>query len=96
MDVDVKIYISNFKKFFNENPNELTNLIGKADPDEFFDEIEKTVFQNHKNGEEIELTKKQIISVVINLNNITPKPKEEIKSIIEPYFETSYGKIFLN
>jgi hypothetical protein len=88
MDVDVKIYISNFKKFFNENPNELSNLIGKADPDEFFDEIE--------NGEEIELTKKQIISVVINLNNITPKPKEEIKSIIEPYFETSYGKIFLN
>ena len=36
MSVDVEIYISQFKTFFQENPDDVANLIGKADPDQFF------------------------------------------------------------
>lgn len=94
MDVDVQIYVSNFKRFFLENPTELAGLIGQANQDDFFNEVERVAFKNYEKGEDVELTQKQIIGIVLKLNHM--QPKEEIQSIIEPFFETSYGKIFLN
>jgi hypothetical protein len=40
MNIDVQIYISQIKTFFNENPNELINLIGNVESEKFFDEME--------------------------------------------------------
>jgi len=61
MNVDVQIYLSNFKSFFNNNPNDLINLIGDGDKDMFFELVEGTVIENYDKGEDLELTKKQLI-----------------------------------
>lgn len=94
MNVDVQIYVSNFVKFFTNNPNELKNLIGVAEPESFFTKVEEVANKNFDNGEDVELTQKQMIGVILELNQM--QPKEEVESLVEPYFETSYGKIFLN
>ena len=94
MNVDVQIYVSNFVKFFNENPTELQKLIGEAIPEDFFDEVEKAANENFEKGEDIELTQKQMIDIILKLNHM--QPEEEVINLVEPYFETSYGKIFLN
>ena len=94
MNVDVQIYVSNFVKFFTDNPEELQKLIGVAEPQDFFDEVEKVANENFDKGEDIELTQKQMIGIILKLNHM--QPEEEVVSIVEPYFETSYGKIFLN
>ena len=94
MNVDVQIYVSNFVKFFTNNPNELKNLIGVAEPESFFTKVEEVANKNFDNGEDVELTQKQMIGIILELNQM--QPKEEVDSLVEPYFETSYGKIFLN
>ena len=94
MNVDVQIYVSNFVKFFTNNPNELKNLFGVAEPESFFTKVEEVANKNFDNGEDVELTQKQMIGVILELNQM--QPKEEVESLVEPYFETSYGKIFLN
>ncbi len=94
MNVDVQIYVSNFVKFFTNNPNELKNLIGVAEPESFFTKVEEVANKNFDKGEDVELTRKQMIGVILELNQM--QPKEEVESLVEPYFETSYGKIFLN
>ena len=94
MKVDVQIYVSNFVKFFTDNPDELQKLIGVAEPQEFFDEVEVVANENFDKGEDIELTQKQMIGIILKLNHM--QPEEDVAKIVEPYFETSYGKIFLN
>jgi len=94
MNVDVQIYVSNFVKFFTDNPDELQKLIGVAEPQEFFDEVENVANENFDKGEDIELTQKQMIGIILKLNHM--QPEEDVATIVEPYFETSYGKIFLN
>jgi len=94
MNVDVQIYVSNFVKFFTDNPEELQKLIGIAEPNSFFDEVEKAANENYEKGEDIELTQKQMINIILKLNHM--QPEEEVINLVEPYFETSFGKIFLN
>lgn len=93
MDVDVQIYVSNFKRFFLENPTELAGLIGQANQDDFFNEVERVAFKNYEKGEDVELTQKQIIGIVLKLNHMQPKDNEKV---LEPIFQTSWGDIFLN
>ena len=42
-NVEIEIYMSNFKTFFDKNPEQLSQLIGVADPDMFFDGVKKIV-----------------------------------------------------
>lgn len=91
-NVDVEIYFSKFKEFFKENPNELKNLIGVGKPEDFFNEVYDTVNKNYERGEELELTKKQIIEIVLKINQMGPDEK------ISPqiFQNTKFGKIYLN
>ena len=50
-NVDCEIYISNFIQFFRSNPQDLSNLIGKADSENFFFEVQKQVYNNLKKGD---------------------------------------------
>lgn len=93
MDVDVQIYVSNFKRFFLENPTELAGLIGQANQDDFFNEVERVAFKNYEKGQDVELTQKQIIGIILKLNHIQPEDNEKV---LEPIFQTSWGDIFLN
>ena len=67
MNVDVQIYLSNFKSFFNNNPNDLINLIGDGDKDKFFEMVQESVIENNEKGEDLELTKKQLIDIMLIL-----------------------------
>lgn len=86
MEVDVEIYINNLIKFFKENPEDLLVLVPKEFEYEFYDRLKMQSYKNLKNGEEIILTKDQIIRVV-----------QEIKvSNREPFQMTKIGIICLN
>jgi hypothetical protein len=91
MNVDVQIYLSNFKSFFNNNPNDLINLIGNNDKDEFYKLVEKAVVENYDKGEDLELTKKQLIDIMLILTK--ESAEEKVESFI---LKGPYGNIFLN
>jgi hypothetical protein len=90
MEVDEKIYVSNLKKFFSENPKDLTNLIPISMSDEFFNQIEQIAYSNHEEGKEIGLTRQQLIDLCVKLNGNPPKKGDEV------FVELPYGKFFLN
>lgn len=91
-NVDVEIYFSQFKEFFKENPSELKNLIGEGKPEDFFNEVYATVSRNYENGEELELTKKQIIEIVLKINQMGAD--DEVPTQI--FQNTKFGEICLN
>lgn len=91
MDADVQIYLSNLKQFFKNNPNDLMDLIGNSNQDMFFELVEKQVLENQKNGDGLELTKKQIIDIVLILTK--DKDEKKIESFI---MKGPFGNIFLN
>ena len=80
MDVDVQIYLSNLKQFFKNNPNDLMELIGNSNQDMFFELVEKQVLENQKGEDGLELTKKQIIDIVLILTK--DRDQEKIESFI--------------
>ena len=91
MNVDVQIYLSNFKSFFNNNPNDIINLIGDGDKDKFFELVEGTVIENYDKGEDLELTKKQLIDIMLILT------KDRVEEKVENFIlKGPYGDIFLN
>lgn len=91
MNVDVQIYLSNFKSFFNNNPNDLINLIGDGDKDKFFEMVQESVVENHEKGEDLELTKKQLIDIMLILTK--DRAEEKVENFI---LKGPYGDIFLN
>jgi hypothetical protein len=91
MNVDVQIYLSNFKLFFNNNPNDLINLIGDGDKDKFFEMVQESVIENYEKGEDLELTKKQLIDIMLILT------KDRVEEKVENFIlKGPYGDIFLN
>jgi hypothetical protein len=91
MNVDVQIYLSNFKSFFNNNPNDLINLIGDGDKDKFFELVQESVIKNYEKGEDLELTKKQLIDIMLILT------KDKVEEKVEKFIlKGPYGDIILN
>jgi len=68
-EIDLKLYVSEFKRFFKTNPDRLKSLIGNADSQLFFEEVEKTARKNLQEGTEINLTIKQISEIVVKLSD---------------------------
>ena len=91
MNVDVEIYMSEFVRFFKENPNDLTNLIGKAKQEDFFNGVRQLAEKNWEEGNDIQLTQKQMIALIVELND---KTEEVIVKV--PMMATKHGNIFLN
>ena len=63
MSVDVEIYMNNIIKFFRENPNDLLNLVPKTKEEEFYSKLREVAIQNYEKGEEVNLTKNQIVVI---------------------------------
>lgn len=96
-NVDVEIYISQLKTFFTENKEQLYKLIGNADSEEFFDEVKKVSLKNHESGDDVQLTQKQLIDVILKVTkNETKTQKKKNIDVIVPYVMTKFGKIYLN
>ncbi len=92
MNVDVQIYLSNFKQFFLNNPNDLLLLIGDGNKDMFFKLVEKQVIENHDKGDDLELTKKQIVDIVL----ILTKNDVEEEKVDKIFMKGKFANISLN
>lgn len=96
MNVDVEIYMNNIIKFFKENPNDLLNLVPKAKEEEFYSKLREVANQNYENGEEVPLTKNQIIIICAELHGKSKKTKEEtneLKTISEILNDSRYQEL---
>jgi hypothetical protein len=94
-NLDIEIYISNLITFFDKNPNDLMELIGKLQKEEFFVKLREKCELNFKEGKDIVLTKDQIIETVLELKIPTTLEDKilEIKAVIQ---KTKFGDIILN
>jgi hypothetical protein len=91
-NVDVDIYISQVIRFFETHPDELKLLIGDLDKDDFFIKVKEISLKNHEKGDDAQLTRKQLLELVVEMNNEFKK-KNKVDTI---YYETIYGPICLN
>jgi hypothetical protein len=91
-NLDIEIYMTNFKGFFDKNPDQLNKLIGNIDPEKFYSGIREIVEENSKDDEKpLEPTRKQIIGLLVDLNINT----KNVKKVL-PYMEHHMGLICLN
>lgn len=68
MNVDIEIYLSQLYKFFKDNPNDLASLVPEYKREVFFDRCRKICIENSEKGDEISLTKKQLLNICVELN----------------------------
>lgn len=91
-NIDVEIYINELKSFFEKNPNDLNILIGDSLKSRFFEKVKQRCLMNAENGDEISLTQKQIIDIVVEIK------EEEVsqgkKLILYKVFEKNKVGIF--
>lgn len=92
---EVEIYMNQFKGFFEKNPNDLTELIGKSNIEDFYDEVKKQSIKNYENGDDVSLTQRQIIDIVVKLNKIENN-ESEIKKIEQIIIKTEFAEFSLN
>lgn len=90
MDVEVTIYISKIKKYFEDNPNDLKNMISLSKKEMFFDELEKASIDNYNKHGYPELYEEQIYDICNKINY----EDDSVTKI--PIFKTKYGEIILN
>ena len=95
-NVDCEIYISQLITFFDNNPNDLIDLVGDSKKENFFDLVREYVYLNLEKGEEITLTNQQLIEIVLKLNNSKKEPKTVSYEVLVPYIKTKFGEIILN
>lgn len=68
MNLEVEIYMKKIIKFFDDNPNELQNIIPIERKDEFFEKIKYYAQINVENFNEPTISRKQIIEICVQLN----------------------------
>jgi hypothetical protein len=84
--------MTNFKGFFDKNPEQLKQLIGDIDSDKFFNGVRKIVEVNSEDEEKpLEPTRKQLIDLIVKLNG----DKKNVDKVI-PYIKHHMGLICMN
>ena len=94
-NVDAEIYLNQLIGFFEKNPNDLIDLIGKLKKNSFYERIKEKVYENLDKGLELILTQQQLIDIVVSMYDDTNKTVKSIE-IKTPVIKTNYGIIFLN
>ena len=56
-NLDVDLYITQFRGFFDKNPNDLLSLIGDVLVEDFFKRVEEQCYKNLEKGDEVSLKK---------------------------------------
>lgn len=92
MNVDVKIYMNDIKKFFDSNPKDLANLVPMELKENFYNKIEEIASGNLDEGKDIPLTRQQLIDICVELNGSPQKVGDRFPFVLN----TEYGKVFLN
>lgn len=97
MSVDIEIYISQLKTFFENNPGDFMDLVGEDQKKEFFQKMKEKSIENYEKGEDFILTKQQIIDVVVDLKAPELNQKLKYASKVEGFIQkTKFGDIILN
>ena len=52
-NLEVDLYITQFRGFFDKNPNELMTLIGNVLAEDFFKRVEEQCYKNLEQGNEV-------------------------------------------
>jgi hypothetical protein len=94
MNVDIEIYMSNIVKFFRDNPDDLLNLVPKSKEKEFYNKIKETATQNYDKGDEISLTRPQMIGICVDINR--ENEKQINNSLDNLFLKTMFGEICMN
>ena len=94
-NLDVDLYITQFRGFFDKNPNDLLSLIGDVLVEDFFKRVEEQCYKNVEKGDEVSVTRQQLIDIVVDLKS--EETEKDIQSSITKVFEhTKFGDICLN
>ena len=68
-NVDIEIYMNQFINFFENNPNDLIELIGDTLKETFYEKVRMRCIENYEKGSEISLTKDQMMSIVVEIKS---------------------------
>lgn len=96
-NIDCEIYIKQVITFFENNPNDLMDLIGQVQKNEFYEKIRERCEKNVDEDKDYVLTRQQMIDIVLELK--APglldaiNPKQEVEGFIQ---KTKWGEIILN
>lgn len=98
MSVDVEIYLSQLVKFFKDNPKDLLNLIPVDKKEAFFERCREVCFKNLEKGEDLQLTRQQMIDICVELNRKISKVQDKFDNyVVVGMFEKGpFGLISLN
>lgn len=103
--IEIDIYMKQFITFFDKNPDDLVKLIGNLDKEDFYSKVRERCEKNLKKDQEISLTQKQLIDIVVEMRKKEIPPQEwakvfdtskEIKKIQSIFQKTKFGEICLN
>lgn len=95
MNVDVEIYLNQFISFFEKNPNSLTELIGDINKDDFFNKVKEQCYINIEKGDDVSLTRSQIIEIVGGLLK-SQKNDTLVEKTNKLFQNTKFGQFCLN
>ncbi len=94
-NVDAEIYLNQLIGFFEKNPNDLIDLIGKLKKNTFYERIKEKVYENLENGLDLILSQQQLIDIVVAMydDKVTKKSLVKITYAVQ---KTNFGFIWLN
>jgi hypothetical protein len=96
-NIDCEIYIKQLITFFENNPNDLIELIGKSQKKEFFDKLKDRCEKNLLKGQDHVITRQQMVDIVIQLKMPELIDNEaSIEKIESSIQKTNWGDIYLN
>ena len=95
-NLDVEIYMNQFVTFFENNPNDLLELIGDSNRESFYDLVKEQCEKNLSSGDEVSLTQHQIIEIVVKLKKVDLENNQMVVIVDKVFQSTSFGIIGLN
>lgn len=96
-NLEVDLYITQFRGFFEKNPNELMSLIGDVLAEDFFKRVEEQCYKNLEKGNEVSVTRQQLIDIIVDLKSDESEFEKDLNQSFKKVFEhTKFGDICLN
>ena len=96
-NVDCEIYLRQLITFFENNPNDLMELIGQVQKQEFFDKLREQCEKNSQENDDHIITRQQMVDIVIRLKMPEMENTEESIEKIQVFIQkTKWGDIILN
>lgn len=96
-NVDCEVYLRQLITFFENNPNDLMDLIGSVQKQEFFDKLREQCEKNSQESDDHIITRQQMVDIVIQLKMSEIVNTEESIEKIQGFIQkTKWGDIILN